>query len=345
MFTLNSEDVETLSLGAAILGSGGGGNPSILSGLVHFHIEKSGPVSILSIDELNDDHLIVPMAMMGAPLISLEKLPNSKELECILEQIKKDFPRKKIVLMPAEIGGCNALTPLLIASQQHLPVLDADLIGRAFPKLTMCKPAILNYFSNPTYVGDVSGEFVILNVHSMERLESLARDVAINFGSSASLATFLFQHKKDAEKYTIHQSISRAIELGKLLKAHQTDFATFAKKINATLLGTGAINNIKQDITGGFLMGYVNINTPEGPLKVHYQNEFLFVTRQQAMLAQSPDIIALFDAKNGSPISTESLQYGQKVRVLSIPAPEFWQQADARALVNADAFNIRVNDE
>ena len=65
MKTLNNEDLECMSLGAAILGSGGGGSPSYNLMIAQHMINTYGPVQMLEIDDLKHDDLVVPVAFMG----------------------------------------------------------------------------------------------------------------------------------------------------------------------------------------------------------------------------------------------------------------------------------------
>ena len=67
----------------------------------------------------------------------MERLLSGNELSILLQTIEEKLLRKPTVLMAAEIGGANAFTPLLAAAKTGLPILDADMIGRAFPELQM----------------------------------------------------------------------------------------------------------------------------------------------------------------------------------------------------------------
>jgi len=69
MRLLYPENVEDIALGAAVLGTGGGGDPYIGKLMGMQAIREFGPVTLLSLDEMDDDALIVPTAMMGAPTV------------------------------------------------------------------------------------------------------------------------------------------------------------------------------------------------------------------------------------------------------------------------------------
>ena len=72
-------DLDDLAVGAAILGTGGGGNPYVGKLLARAAIREYGPVTIVDVDEVPDDALVVPSAMMGAPTVIVEKLPSGEE--------------------------------------------------------------------------------------------------------------------------------------------------------------------------------------------------------------------------------------------------------------------------
>ena len=43
-------------------------------------IRDYGPVELYTLDELDDDDLVVPTAMMGAPTVMVEKMPNGDDI-------------------------------------------------------------------------------------------------------------------------------------------------------------------------------------------------------------------------------------------------------------------------
>ena len=44
-------------------------------------------------------------------------------------------PGRLVALMAGEVGGGNGIEPLVVGSKMGLPVVDGDLMGRAFPEL------------------------------------------------------------------------------------------------------------------------------------------------------------------------------------------------------------------
>lgn len=337
MKKLTLEDLEDLKIGSSVLGSGGGGDPSYSLLMVQHQIEQFGPADIISIDELQDDDLIVPLSLMGAPLISMERIVNGKELENILTEIEKKLGRKPTVLMAGEIGGANAFTPFLIASKLRLPVLDADMIGRAFPKLQMSSCYIKQLKSCPAFIADGLGNRVIIETETPETLETIARNVTVAMGSSAAVAFYLM-NKSEASSAVVPGTLSQALEIGKAIRNSKNPLLALELTCNAELLAKGTLIDIDQEIKNGFLQGSLTLSTDEGLITLFYQNEYLLALKEKEMIASTPDILLLLDENSKTPIMSEGLRFGLQVALLSIPAPQIWQTAEGLSLVGLKAF-------
>jgi DUF917 family protein len=342
MKQLDCDNLMTLSLGASLLGSGGGGDPGILYGHLHYLLKKNGPVTILQPADLPPEALVLPLALIGAPLISLERIPNSTQFIELLKEVRKNYPDRELVLMPAEIGGCNALTPFMLAVQTGLPVLDADLIGRAFPKLQMSKPAVMGKSRQISFLASPFGDCVRFETSCLGSLEARARETTVQFGCSAVIASFLF-NAQDQDDYIIAGSLSRAMNLGRLLQTYSLDLSSFASATQAQKMGSGILCEVRQGIEDGFLTGYAEIKQADRKLRVYYQNEYLLVRQSgesAVNVAESPELITLLESRSGLPLASESLRFGLKVEVLALPAPDFWLEPRAYAQVNLQAFGL-----
>ena len=71
---VDNKSINAVAIGGAVLGSGGGGDPYIGKLMAKQCIEESGGVKVIDIETLPDDALILPIAMMGAPTVMVEKL-------------------------------------------------------------------------------------------------------------------------------------------------------------------------------------------------------------------------------------------------------------------------------
>ena len=136
---MTEDDLPDLARGAAVLGTGGGGDPYVGRLMVRQAIREHGPVTVLDPDEVADDALVIPTAQMGAPTVMFEKLPAgdradrprcgrwSSPLGRTRRRDHADRVRRDQLDDPA--GRRRA--------RLGLPVVDADGMGRAFPELQM----------------------------------------------------------------------------------------------------------------------------------------------------------------------------------------------------------------
>lgn len=73
-------ELECIAIGAAVLGTGGGGDPYVGKLWAQTRIRERGPVQLLPVDELPDEGLVIAAAMMDAPSVIMEKIPSGAEL-------------------------------------------------------------------------------------------------------------------------------------------------------------------------------------------------------------------------------------------------------------------------
>jgi DUF917 family protein len=81
------------------------------------------------------DDLVVPVGCIGSTSVLREMLPSGTELPEAVQGLNRWTGTPPAALMPLEMVGVNGLAPLAAASMAGLPPLDADLMGRAFPRV------------------------------------------------------------------------------------------------------------------------------------------------------------------------------------------------------------------
>lgn len=60
----------------------------------------------------------------------------------------------------------------------------------------------------------------------------------------------------------------------------------------------------------------------------------------EKILATPPEIISVLDAATGEAITSDSLRYGLRVTLISLPAPEIWTTPKGLALVGPGRFGL-----
>ena len=74
---LSLDDIESLAVGAWILGTGGGGNPYLPLLNMRALYKDGHRVQLMDAADLADDDLVGTVASMGAPLVGQERLADS----------------------------------------------------------------------------------------------------------------------------------------------------------------------------------------------------------------------------------------------------------------------------
>lgn len=346
MKKLTLKNLNELAIGSAILGSGGGGDTSYCYMMARYEMEKNGPVSLINASELKSDCTVLTVGAMGAPLAEIEKIPSGNEFSLILDAVERKIQKKIDVLMPYEIGGGNAFTPLMVAAQLGLPVLDADIMGRAFPETQMTSCHLRGISPAPAFIVDCLGNISVIEAKDSYSLEKIGRQIVVAMGSIGSCGIYPMTGSQ-AAKCVIHKSISKAIALGKhhleAKKMGNDPLQAVLSLYKGICIGSGKIIDIDRGIANGFLKGYVKIQSKDEHIELIFKNEYLIAKTEKKILATTPDILMLLEQGTGTPITSEALQYGLKVHLFALPAPEIWTTQEGLALVGPKAFGYEID--
>src|SRR5208282_560846 len=177
-FRLTESDLFPLSLGAALFGTGGGGNPYIGMLRLRELLRKGAEVEVLPLEAVGDDDYVGSVGGIGAPVVGIEKIKQGQEC---------------------------------------LPVLDGDGMGRAFPEVQMSTFFIYGLDPSPGAIADDKGNVVLFKtVVDMYWLERFARHIAVDMGAGAGFATtpMLGSYVK---KVAVPGTLTQALEVGRTI--------------------------------------------------------------------------------------------------------------------------------
>lgn len=343
---MGERELDAIEIGAAILGTGGGGNPYIGKLRCREELRKGNRIDIIPLDELSDDALVVSLGGIGAPVVGIEKFEQGEECLLALRALEQELGCKVDALVSAEIGGANSMEPMLTAAQAGIPVVDGDGMGRAFPEMQMTTWSIYGHKSTPSaMVDDKHNVVVFRHAHDEFWLEKLARSAVVAMGAAAGLATAPMRGDF-VKRAAIPHTVTLAHSLGNsVLQSHKhnTDpIQTVLEHQNGKLLMTGKIVDLQRHLKGGFAVGHVFIEGfgqfEHDTGEIDLQNEFLVFRRNALMEVCVPDLIVVLDAETGLPITTEVLRYGQRIAVLALPCHELLRTPAALAVVGPAAF-------
>ena len=210
-------EIEDIATGAALLGAGGGGDPYVGKLVAIGAVQECGPVTLLDPEEVPDDALVVPIAMMGAPTVLAEKAIGGNEYKKLFDMVTKFFGREIYAFMPIEAGGVNSMLPIAAAARLNMPMVDVDGMGRAFPELQMVTFTIGGIKATPMALVDEKGNSCIFETITNKWTEELARSVTMSCGASVSVSLYPMSGKQMKE-FGVHGIVTRSQQLGKAIR-------------------------------------------------------------------------------------------------------------------------------
>ncbi len=78
-WTVDPDALESIAIGAGILGTGGGGNPYLGKLRVKTLLAQGHTVEVVAPEELPDDAVVIAVGGIGAPTVGIERLPRGPE--------------------------------------------------------------------------------------------------------------------------------------------------------------------------------------------------------------------------------------------------------------------------
>lgn len=351
---LTEADIDEIALGAAVLGTGGGGDPHVGSLMAKRLIRLHGDVPLLAVDDLNDDDFVIPIGGIGAPSVSVERIQAESELLAALDAIQRAVGRTPTAVMPIEVGGGNSMIPIAAAALAGLPVVDADAMGRAFPEAQMVTFHLAGYEPGVTVMVDHHGNEVVSRPKDGAWSERIARAVAIEMGGGATMIDYAYGGTVVRE-CAIPGTLTLAKRIGRILRGRDSDerdlrddqrIDALCTDLGAIRLFEGKVSDLQRAVDGGFTRGAAELDgvgaDRGSTFRLDFQNEMLLARRDGAIAAVTPDLIAVLDLATGMPITTESLRYGARVAVIAIPCHENWRTPEGIATAGPGHFGYDV---
>jgi uncharacterized protein len=342
---VGEQDLEDLARGAAVLGTGGGGNPYIGKLLARHAIREYGPVTLVDATEVPDHAVVVQSAMMGAPTVMVEKLPRGDEAVNALLALQDHLGHPVTHVVCGEAGGINSTIPFVVAARTGLPLIDADGMGRAFPELQMLVPSMFGVSATPMVVADEKGNTVLLRTTGNLWTERFARAATIEMGCTAAIACYAMKGRQVRETM-VRGTLTLCQELGRVIAraraAHADPVQAVVERLDGHVVFRGRVADVERRTETGFARGRA-VLAGLGPysgseLEVNFQNEHLVAVRDGRVVASVPDLIIVLDSDSAEPITTEEIRYGFRVSVVAAPCDPRWRTEAGLALVGPRYF-------
>lgn len=346
-------DLLPISIGAGILGTGGGGNPYLGYLRVRESLRAGGTVRVIDPTDIEDDDLLVVVGGMGSPVVSYEKIAQGGEETTAARALEQHLGRTFDAIAPFEMGGGNSMVPMIVAANMGIPLVDGDGMGRAFPELQMITYLIYGGSPQPSALADERGNRVVLSeVVDANWLERIARAATIEMGGHAGLATAVMDGAF-CKRSIIPNTLRLARSIGSAV-LHARDTKSDPSTAVTDVAGgmrylRGKVTDVHRRTAKGFARGHMileGVGEDAGRhIQIEFQNENLIIWEDDEPQVTVPDLISLVTTESGEPITTELIRYGFRADVLVLPCPELLRTARALAVVGPRAFGFDLDYE
>jgi DUF917 family protein len=347
-------DVDALVLGVSLLGSGGGGDAATFAGVLRQRL-GSGQIALERPAE-RPETWVVPVGVIGATHVLTEKLRIGREFRDAVAAVTRWTGRTPTALMALEAAGLNGLSALVAALDLGLPFVDADLMGRALPRLDQFTWAVRGLPIAPCALVEPSGQVLVVDNVDAPGLERTARAFLSATGGWAAIVLPPTELHRAAPHSAIG-SLARALALGRAHSAlpKPAEPAEVAAALGGRLLATGRVLEIARHSHGhgfghshGHSFGRGSISIIDSGrtsglgavVRLEAENEFFLALSDEEPIASCPDLLCLLDRRTAAPRTADTIRIGEEVMALVLPGPPWWRRGDVIGHVAPHAFGL-----
>jgi DUF917 family protein len=332
MRELRKPEMSDVSVGAGLLGAGGGGAVSEGLKMVDRVLTFGDHVDLVQVSEVDDDAWGAVIAGMGSPVAS-RKRPRTYSLTWAMELLAETLGFDPRFVIPFELGAGNSITPMLVGVQMGIPVVDGDPVGRAVPQIDMTTFHLGGVSISPLALVNEDKISAVIRTDDPYDMERVARAVSAELGSVAAIACYAMQGR-DMKRLIIQDTTTLVERIGATMRAAREagdDVATaLVERYDGYLLGRGTVTTMRSETRGGFDYATVEVEG-ELPIRIGVQNENMVAHRGDTLLAVVPDLICAVSG-NGMPLSNAEIEEGQEISYVGFEADPAFRTAEAFAL-------------
>lgn len=219
IWNVSERDVEWISTGAYILGTGGGGNPYGLMIRLRTLLRNGTTIRVTNPEDLPDDAQVGCGGGAGSPTVAIEKLAGDELLEA-QHELYKICEKSATHMISVEIGGANGLSGLLLGSsaQMDVPTVDGDWMGRAYPTKWQTTPVVFKEREtiwSPIALSDGNGNVIIMPKASSDAaVERILRAALSEMGSQVGGADAPVTGA-ETKRWVVKHTLSQAWRIGR----------------------------------------------------------------------------------------------------------------------------------
>ena len=346
---LDGENIRAILYGAAFLSTGAGG--TLNTGLrILDDLEKEGGVSLelITPDEMEEDGYAATVIGYGSPDVFLNTAFGA-DAQYAFDGMRATLARegKKLsAIYSVELAGFNTMTPIYVAVKNHMPLLDVDCNGKAFPTFEKSLYTVRGGLTTPICMGGGQGDYIHfvpgdpMDFDTADRVIHKVCEVYEKIG----LGTCVIPADKVAS-LTIPGMITLAEQVGRIVLDNIGKFASggadadgrgLIRGIRSVTDGRtreicrGRIVRLEKAASAAYNKGTVVIdNEPDGRrVYVDFKNENLLIRDGSKVIATVPETICTYFADTGEPVTNSELSEGMRIGICVVPAPQEWWERE-----------------
>lgn len=339
MKTLTRQNLADILYGAAILGTGGGGELQEGFALIDDALSKGKTFRMVSLDEAPQDALVCTPYILGAisalpehEARRYERLPRIAE-PAILAAYRRfqDYLGQEFYgTISCELGGSNTAVAFYAAAMSGHCIIDADPAGRAVPEITHSTYYLNGLPAAPIVMANSFGEALICeNVMDDKRAEHIVRALSMASGNEIAAIDHALEISQIRDA-VIPGAISMAMQMGAVWREACRAGGDVAQLIadqgNGFVAFRGCIDDSDWKTEEGFTIGNISISGNDrfqgNCYRIWLKNENMIGWLNDSVHATIPDLICMIDVDTGEPVTNPNYRQGQNVAVIVLPAPE-----------------------
>ncbi|WP_308257400.1 DUF917 domain-containing protein [Pseudonocardia lacus] len=334
---LRAADVDALVVGLSLLGSGGGGDAGVFASTLRRAL-GDGALTLHTPEELGEAP-VVAVGMLGGTRMLTEKLPGGHEVVGAVRALARWTGAEPEAVMALEAAGLNGALAVAAAAELRLPLVDADLMGRALPRADQATRAVAGGSLTPFAMTEPGGRTVLLDRADAVSLERVARAFIAQSGGWAGCA-FAPTPASVVRDDACLGNLARALDLGRAHAAAPP--SRIAEALDGRALGAGRVVEIARDASATFGRAGIAVLDDTGPvLRLEAENEYLLALVDGEPVASCPDLLCVLDRRTAAPIAVDALRVGDDVTVVVLPGPRWWRDRPERLVhVGPRAFGL-----
>lgn len=366
---ISETDLEFIRIGTYILGCGGGGTPYPIFLEMRNMLRNGAIVRVIDLHDApryaKGDGKFITVGFAGSPTVADEQLQGN-ELSDASKALFDYIKVRADGVFPLEIGGGNGFKGMYCGASTKLdiPVIDADLMGRAYPTHSQVLPCALSdeMQFTVTSVSDGNGnKFLITGAQADIYVEKMMRAALAEIGAHVGVVNVPMTCQELKDK-TVHNSLSIAWRIGRAVRVarQNLEIGKLPEKIIESVGGAssgkqifaGKIVGVEKKLFKGHVYGEVLIeNEDKDRMCIPFKNENIVAKIQKKgseaweIVCSVPDLISVCYADSGEAVGTPEYRYGVMVFVLALSPSELWTNtAKAIAVGGPKSFGPAFED-